>query len=373
MSETTIPTSLIPFLLVLISIVFIVLICVVTMTAKHYLNYNSTSAPDFNYSDLLYPEVQMEREGVEELKSKVLSIVNAPVGSKCIITSGATEAIANCIKWAKKYIPNGTITGSSFDHSAVEANSKTNGMSYKKINLENDPIPDNTAAIFVTQVNGSNGEFQSLKEISKNLNSESFLIDGGMIKDESRVLQYHPLIFLDATQSIMKLPIDMEKNRINAVFFSLHKLGGEQGLGFLIINEGKFPKFEPLIAGEQQDGLRGGTLPIQHILEFREVFNNFDDFLKRKNRWEEVYEKFKDHGIEVLKPNGKHLYSTFLIKTKKCSKAIISELAEKGIYIGAKSACSLENGKNENVIRISFKDPEELDEKVVDTIIQELE
>ena len=349
---------------------------------KHYLNYNSTSSNEFNYSDMLYPENIVDRERVELLKGKVLNIINAPPGSKCIINSGATESIASCVKWASDYIHKGTIVGSSFDHSAIKENAMNYGMKYTQINLSKDELPENTAAVFISQVNSATGEYQQMDSVVANMENEKYLIDGGDIPNDSkRVLQYHPLRFLDATQSFMKLPIDMENDNLNGVFFSIHKIGGEQGLGFLILNEQNFPKFKPLIAGEQQNGLRGGTLPLQRLLEFPEIFENVDNSVKRKRKWEEAYKKFKDNGISVYLPKGKHLYSTFLIDTKdKCSKEVISNLAQKGIYIGAKSACSLEpttmkidGGSNEkNLIRISFKEPEELTEDSIEKIMNEI-
>jgi len=371
--------------LLVFSMILILLISLIIFkmaSQKHYLNYNSTSSNEFNYSDMLYPENVFDRERVETLKAKVLNLVNAPLNAKCIINSGATESIASCVKWANDYIHKGTIVGSEFDHSAIEQNSKNNGMKYEKINLSKDPLPENTAAVFISQVNSATGEYQKIDDVVSNIENEKYLIDGGTDfpnENEERVLQYHPLVFLDATQSFMKLPIDMDSDNLNGVFFSVHKIGGEQGLGFLIINESNFPKFKPLIAGEQQNGLRGGTLPLQRLLEFPEIFDRMDDAVKRKSKWEQTFSKFKNSGIDVYHPKGNHLYSTFLIDTKeKCSKEVISDLAQKGIYIGAKSACSLETktkldgGASKNLIRVSFRDPEELTDDSVSKIIDEL-
>lgn len=379
--------------LVIISSIVIITISIIIYkmsAARHYLNYNSTSSNEFNYSDLLYPENSYDRMKVEEIKAKVMNIVNAPVGSKCIINSGATESIASCIKWSHDYIKKGVIVGSQYDHSAIESNAKNFNMKYKQIDITKDELPDNTAAVFITQVDSSTGEYQDMDSIMSNLEREKYIIDGGDIKDSDRVLQYHPLIFLDATQSFMKLSIDMSKDNINGLFFSIHKLGGEQGLGFLIINESNYPKYKPLIAGDQQEGLRGGTLPVQKILEYPEIFEDIDDNLKRKSAWENTYKKFKNANISVYTPQGKHLYSTFLIDTKdKCSKEIISELAQDGIYIGAKSACSLEPSsvnisddskkkggskdvKSKNLIRISFREPDEIQDNVIQKIIDTL-
>lgn len=359
--------------LFLLLLLIVLVVCLATMNHSKYLNYNSTASPEFNYSDLLYPETEYEREQVEQMKAKIMGIVNAPVGSKCIINSGATESIASCVNWARNYIPRGVIVGSKYDHSAIEANAKAYDMKYARIDIESDELPDNSAAVFISQVNGSTGEYLNVRSVASNIDSTSILMEGGSA-DADRVLQYKPLRFLDATQSFGKLKIDMERDKLNAVFFSLHKLGGEQGLGVMIVNDYKFPEYTPLIAGEQQKGLRGGTLPIQHILDFQELFGQVDDLYARKEVWEDAYNQLKNSGLDVYTPTHSHLYSTLLINTKnKCSKQIISNLADKGIYVGAKSACALEGGGDAgNVIRISFRKPEELDRSTLNKIIGEL-
>jgi cysteine desulfurase len=66
------------------------------------------------------------------------------------------------------------------------------------------------------------------------------------------------LFHTDAVQSTGKMKIDMEKNMIDMLSFSGHKLHAPKGIGVLYIRKGT--RFSPfLIGGHQEKGRRGGT------------------------------------------------------------------------------------------------------------------
>ena len=206
-----------------------------------YLNYSSTNARKngtFNPSDLAYPQVLDDRYDLSALKTKIKKIVNAPLGSHLIINSGATESIAQCVFWAKRYNQYGTNQGTEFDHSAVKDNCDNFEVNYDSTSLRKNKLLDNCSMIFLTQVNSRNGEILNLDNFKRNILDKYKFISGGNTDSTTKhVRQYEPLIVLDATQSMNKIPIDMEKWKLNAVFFSLHKLGGPVGLGAFIIYE----------------------------------------------------------------------------------------------------------------------------------------
>ena len=250
-----------------------------------YLNASSTdfeNTHEFNPSDLAYPEVLQQRSDCADFVDRLKHLVNAPPNAQVIFNSGATESIANCVFWAKSYFPTGTIWGTTFDHASVKMNCDNIGMKYSQKGM-----PSDCAALFITQVNPRTGEIFNVTNIARKMLSMHYLIDdtttyvseykfeedtsetASKPKSSTRdVLMYHPLMFLDASQSLGKVPIDMEKWNLNAVFFSLHKFGGRIGNGVLIISDTKQAPFKPLIAGLQQKGLRGGTYSLENILSF---------------------------------------------------------------------------------------------------------
>ena len=362
-----------------------------------YLNYASTNAKrngSLNPSDLGYPQVMEQRADLEHLETKIKKLVNAPPSAKVIINSGATESIANCVFWAKSYNKYGTIIGSEYDHSAVEDNCNTFEVSYEK-SLRTGEINDRCSMIFITHVNSKTGEIINVDNFKHNvLDKYNFDYNNGIIPYSSNSLQYKPLIVLDATQSIMKIPIDMDKWNLNAVFFSLHKIGGPIGLGVLVINDDKYAPFKPLISGKQQHSLRGGTFPLHLLLENEQIFSKFDDFNERKDKWKEGLEKLKAAGLNVYEPKGQHLYNTYLIDVQKCPLEIINSLARKNIFIGNTSACkneeiadnevandavaddSLTGGDSykpfDKAIRVSFSKSKEITDDILNTIIKEV-
>ena len=381
------------FYILIIIILVIILINSKAMNSPSlkgaYLNYASTNAKrngSLNPSDLAYPQIIEQRADLEQLETKIKKLINAPINAKVIINSGATESIANCVFWAKNYNKYGIIVGSEYDHSAVEDNCITFDVPYEKT-LRTGNINDRCSMIFITQVNSKTGEVINVDNFKRNvLDKYNFDYNDGINPYSTNSLQYKPLIVLDATQSIMKVPINMEKWNLNAVFFSLHKIGGPIGLGVLVINDNKFAPFKPLISGKQQHSLRGGTFPLNLLLENEQIFNKFDDYNERKDRWQEGLNKLKASGLKVYEPKGQHLYNTYLIDVQKCPLEIINSLARKDIFVGNTSACkneeivdkgeeSISGGSNkpfEKAIRISFSKSKEISDDILNTIINEI-
>ena len=356
-----------------------------------YLNYASTNARkhgSLNPSDLAYPQIIEQRSDIERIENKIRKLINAPPYAKVIINSGATESIANCVFWAKSYNKYGIIVGSEYDHSAVKDNCDTFEVPYEQ-SLRGGKINDKCSMIFLTHVNSKTGELINIENFKRNVvDRYSYQYTDGYNPYNSNVLQYKPLIVLDATQSIMKLPIDMERWGLNAVFFSLHKIGGPIGMGVLVVNDNKNAPFKPLISGKQQHSLRGGTVPLQLLLENEFIFEKFDDFNERKQASE---------GLKVYEPKGPHLYNTYLIEVNTCPMSIINSLARKNIYVGNTSACKNEEtidgdgemnetmnetsdesigGGNkkpfDRAIRISFSKSKEINDHILDEIISEI-
>lgn len=329
-----------------------------------YLNYNSTSflGGVLNPSDIGYDIVKENQLELNALVKKIKIMVNAPPDAKCIFTSGATEGIATFMHWAltptssngggliddltQMYAGSGNreIVGTVFDHPAIIDNALNYGGTYSHMSESN---IKKAAGVVFTQVNGKTGEYIQVRNIYSKI---SGTIPG--------------LVLLDATQSIGKIPVNMQEARADAVIFSFHKINGPMNLGCMIISERK-RKFIPLIAGEQQDKLRGGTLNLFALngFEFEEIPR-----LSEK-RWNEVFDKFVKAGLDVYKPRTIHLHDTFLISCEGCPIERVNKLSKQGIYIGTATAC--EQG-NDGKIRITARHDDELNNKTVDAIIKAL-
>lgn len=376
------------------------------MTTSHsslrgaYLNIASTDAAhtgSLNPSDLAYPQVMSDRDDLSRMTRKVLKLVKAPANANVIFNSGATESIATCIHWATTYNPHGTVIGSEYDHSAVSENCKLYKLPYMKT-LRSGKIDDRCCMLMLTHVCSKTGEIMNVDNYKHNvidrynyLNAGYSTIHGAEPNPYNArwEMPYKPLIVLDATQSITKVPIEMAKWDLDAVFFSLHKIGGSVGTGVLVVADKRYAPFVPLIAGNQQRMMRGGTFPMQRLLDSEWVLDQRDDRNIRVKRWREVKDRMKDEGLDVYEPKVDHLYSTFLINVGRCPLKIINELALKGVFVGNVSACAnekaayggtlsggavrnYEDEETEKAIRISFMDPKVLSDEVVDEIVKEV-
>lgn len=381
----------------------------------YYLNYNSTDAKKcgaFNASDIPYPCVGELRERIESLNARLLKFVGAPIGSHVIITSGSTESIATVIHWASVMNNFGTVCGSSYDHSAVRENCALYNLDYVT-SLDDYKLTNNCGLIFITHVTGKTGEIFDMNRFKTSiLHGYTFGNKSTQITDfnHHKFLINKPIIALDVAQSITKVSIDMERWGVNALFFSLHKLGGKPGLGVLVIADEAYKTrtdpnalvFVPLIAGSQQKGSRGGTYDFSNYLACDQLFKMADDINARRGGWERAHNRMTEAGLLVYTPKERHLYNTLLISTKGfCPLGLIHDLAfNHNIYVGNVSACAnekridfklnpdgsvdlevvkLEEAANEKQykkdpfhqsIRLSWKYPEELNDEVVNTVIE---
>lgn len=77
------------------------------------------------------------------------------------------------------------------------------------------------------------------------------------------------LLHVDAAQALAWMPIDAFELGADMVSLSAHKMGGPKGIGALFVRRAIRECLEPLFfGGEQEDGLRPGTLPVPLCVGF---------------------------------------------------------------------------------------------------------
>lgn len=361
-----------------------------------YLNTNSTLHrvnKDFNISDSLYKENKLAREKIDGIKQYIKESVGASMNAKVIFNSCATESMSNLCMILKKHNPSGVIIGSSFDHPAIKDNAELYGLQYEQT-LDSNELNDRIGMMFITHINSATGEYLDISKYTKKLSKYQILSNGNALWNGRYQLQFKPLVVVDATQSFTKLNINMKRDKIDACFFSLHKIGFPLGMGVLIFEESKRFNYFPLIAGNQQEGMRGGSWSGKKWIKYSHLLKHKDDYNLRKNQWLHAYNYLTKKGLLVKPtPDENHIYSTLLIDTNNnCPLEIISNLSDKNIYVGNRSACANEqyekrlkgdeiNGGSkkelkvkpfDNAIRLSFTDPNELNDDILEEITSEL-
>lgn len=91
------------------------------------------------------------------------------------------------------------------------------------------------------------------------------------ISELSAIAHAHGILFhTDAVQAYGQIPIDVNRQGIDLLSVSAHKLYGPKGIGFLYIRKGL--ELTPLIfGGGQESGMRGGTENVAAIAGFGEA------------------------------------------------------------------------------------------------------
>ena len=118
----------------------------------------------------------------------------------------------------------------------------------------------------------------------------------GVIQDVSTIVKiahkYDCVVYMDCTASINTIPLNVQETDIDMCGFSAHKLGALKGSG--IFYKKHFINIEPIIYGEQESGLIGGT---QNVLGIASL-----------------YKAIKEHDYSSISPQNRDYVYNYIIK-----------------------------------------------------------
>ncbi len=206
-------------------------------------------------------------EAVERAREQIARLINAK-SKEVIFTSGATESDNLAIKGGVEFYKdkgNHVITCVT-EHNAVLDTCKVleragkATVTYLPVDRYGmvDPdavrnaITDQTVLISIMYANNEIGTIHPVREI-------------GTIAKEKEVL-FH----CDATQGVGKVPVDVERDGIDLLSMSGHKVYGPKGCGALYVrSKGPRVRLTPQIdGGGHERGMRSGTLNVPGIVGF---------------------------------------------------------------------------------------------------------
>jgi cysteine desulfurase len=183
-----------------------------------------------------------------------------------IFTSGATEANNLAILGIIRRAPSDRcrILVSAIEHKSVLSSARATaryGFAVEQIPVDRAGIVDLAALerlladdvllVSVMAVNNEIGSLQPLREVAE------------------RVHRVGAYIHSDAAQALSATRFDVEELGLDLASFSGHKIYGPKGIGSLYVRRAVQSHIEPLMyGGDQQNGLRPGTLPVPLCVGF---------------------------------------------------------------------------------------------------------
>lgn len=231
-----------------------------------------------------------------------------------------------------------------------------------RISLEDleEAITKDTVLVSIMQVNNEIGVIQDIEAIGK------------LIKERSSRAKFH----VDAVQGYGKLPIDVNKSKVDFLTVASHKIHGPKGVGFIYIKKGII--LNSLISGgSQEKGIRAGTENLPGIIgfekaaqmTFEEMESRYDKVLELKKYFVERLNEIKD-----IRVNGEiDGFSPYILNVSFLgvrAEVLLHLLEEQNIYVATGSACTskssaahgsyvikslgLSNKEVESAIRFSF-------------------
>lgn len=207
-------------------------------------------------------------EAVDIARQQVAELINADP-REIVWTSGATESDNLAIKGAAHFYgkKGKHIITVKTEHKAVLDTTRQlerEGYDVTYMDVQEDGLldlkalenamRDDTILVSVMHVNNETGVVQDIDAI------------GEMCRE--RKIIFH----VDAAQSAGKLPIDVEKTKVDLLSISGHKMYGPKGIGVLYVRRKPRVRLEAQMhGGGHERGMRSGTLPTHQIVGMGEA------------------------------------------------------------------------------------------------------
>ena len=251
-----------------------------------YLSY------EYGNPSSMYTIGRRSRKAIETSREQIARVINAVKG-EIFFTSCGSESDNLAIKgimYANKEKGNHLIT-SKIEHPAIlntcrwmESNgfdvTYLNVDSNGKINLEDleNSIRDDTVLISIMFANNEIGTIQQIEEIGKIARSKNVI--------------FHT----DAVQAMGNVLIDVQKQNIDALSFSGHKLYAPKGVGGLYVRKGiMFDTIQH--GGHQEHGKRAGTENVASIVGMGKAIELLNNEFEANNMKMTV---LRDYYIEKI-------------------------------------------------------------------------
>lgn len=291
---------------------------------------------------------RIAKQALEDSRHAMAQSINAANDDEIVITSGGTESDNTVIYGtarARQQLGKHIIT-TKFEHEAIlrplEDLEKNWGFHVTYLDVDEngqidlqqlkDALTDDTILVSIMTVNNEVGSHLPIHEI------------GEIVKDSNA--WFHT----DAVQGYGAVPIDVQKDHIDFLSTSAHKINGPKGIGFLYRCEGlNLPSL--IRGGDQELKRRAGTENVPQAVAFAKAIElHFANDQLQKNAdkyWslkKQLVQGLKDHDLDFTL-NGSFddqmAPQTMNIWFKGVrADALLTDLDLAGVVAAAGSACT---------------------------------
>jgi cysteine desulfurase len=255
---------------------------------------------EFGNTMSLHSFGQMAKLALENSRQILAELINAEP-NEIIFTGSATESNNMALKGvalANKNKGNHIII-SSIEHPCIVESAnwlKKQGFEITKLPVDKfglvnpedvkNAIKENTILVSVIHASNEIGTIEPIREIGKICREKG--------------VYFHT----DASQSFGKVKIDVQKDNIDLLTASSHKIYGPKGAGLLYVKKGII--LTPILhGGGQENGMRGSTVNVSAIVGFAKAAEICEKEIKKENK---KLEKLRNKIIkEFSKIKNSHL------------------------------------------------------------------
>jgi len=249
-----------------------------------YLDYSATTPVDPRVAQKMIPYLTEHfgnpasrshtfgwdaEKAVDEARANVAALVNCDP-KELVWTSGATESINLAVKGAAHFYSDKgkhIITVQTEHKATLDTVRELEREGFEATYLDVLPnglldleafkaaLRPDTVVVSVMAVNNEIGVIQDIAAIGEICRSKGII--------------FH----VDAAQATGKMPIDLQKLKVDLMSFSAHKTYGPKGIGALFVRRKPRVRIEAQMhGGGHERGMRSGTLPTHQIVGMGEAF-----------------------------------------------------------------------------------------------------
>ena len=311
----------------------------------------------FNPSSM-YEPARGTADAIAQARKKIAGHLGAADPKEVLFTSCATESNNTAILGTAKANPNRRhIITTAVEHPAVlEVCKDLQRSGYKVTFLPVDgdgnldvrafvrALGTETLMVTIMHANNETGVIFPIEQLSR------------LTKETNPSIVFHT----DATQSVGKLPIDLEGDyrHVDLLSFSGHKIHAPKGIGALYIRRGT-PCKPFMIGGHQEEGRRAGTENVPYIVGLAKALTlaveNREEHEVRIRRLRDRLQEALEEKITHVQVNGKaapRLANTLNISCHYVEgEGMLYQLSDQGICASSGSACTSGSLEPSHVLR----------------------